>query len=195
MTSAGTESTTISLPDATTEIGLLDGRAAPTAPPAPSWASESSPRTSGRPTTCGLQREGKRAPPHLRKWRRPPSKGPEPGSLPRAGGRDHVGRERGGPAGLRGGGGKGRQRCRLAARGPRTHPSSRASRGREQSKRGSRVRGRALPADRLGEPERPGHVPTGTPRVARRGRECPLPSTTPSPPPPPAHRVCIFTVI
>lgn len=75
--------------------------------------------------------------------------GPRTREQPRAGGRDHVGRERGRPS--RGSEGAGRGNGDDAdwpLEGLKLDPSKWASRGREQrSERGSRVRGRAPSAD------------------------------------------------
>lgn len=174
MTSAGTESTTISPPDATTRIGLLVGSAEGGAgcAPAPSGASDSPAAISERETARGPKREG-RPPP--RPWeprgrRRRRHRGPELAS--RRGRRPRPrGQGRGRPAqGSEGEGDGSGADADWPPEGLEPDPSKWASRGREQrSERGSRALGRALSADWLSERERPGARADGSPASGAPG--------------------------
>lgn len=151
MTSAGTESTTISLPDDTTGIGLLVGRAAVGAGGG-GGSSGRSFRQSRKDPRAGNRalptHEAERTPPRPRKQRNPQDGRPELGSDP---GPEAETTWVGKGAVLRGPEGAGRGLGADAdwpLEGLAPDPSRWASRGREQrGERGSRVRGRAPSAD------------------------------------------------
>lgn len=174
MTSAGTESTTISLPDATTGIGLLVGRAEGGADCAPSTVPGFRQPRKNLPAGSRVRLEARGAgpPPRPSRWTRRPHGLPElPSCLGPAAETTWAGKG-GGPRGVPRGWGEvkastriGRQRASNPIRqnGPRVG-------GNKEANAGAGCAGaRALSADWLSERERPGARADGSPASGAPG--------------------------
>lgn len=167
MTSAGTETTTISLPDATT-ASLANERT----PPAPRDDQQRPERWQRRATRGDNAQAGSRD----QRWQCKQPKVLHPKEQASSAGPDHVSRQRGGAPGPQEAE-KAERARRLVTGEPRTRPIKMglAWAGTKTRTPEPGARARALRSlVELARVARLGHVQTGAPGVARRGRECPL---------------------